>query len=151
MNFLDRFSLTTRHMKLHKNPSSGSQVTSCIRTDRQTHGQNMMQVAADFTIKNKILRMVNYLENVQSEEWGSHVNFTGQTLYRTHGDEVWQYLCTTILHSSASDADNSYVPLNSQKHILWPMAMLLSTRNFLHIKRNVYTKMSSVYYKLTKA
>jgi len=38
-------------MKLHKNPSSGSQVASCTRTERWTQGQNMMQVAADFTIK----------------------------------------------------------------------------------------------------
>jgi hypothetical protein len=34
MNFLDRFSLTTHNMKLHKNPSSGSQAASCTHTDR---------------------------------------------------------------------------------------------------------------------
>jgi hypothetical protein len=95
--------------------------------------------------------MVNYVENVQSEAWGSHLIFPGQTHYITQRDEVWHCLCSTTLHISASDADNSYDPLKSQQHVLGPMAMLLRTCNFLHIKRNVYTKLSSFYYKLTKA
>jgi hypothetical protein len=132
------FLVKTHNMKLHKNPSSGSQVASCTRTDRWTHGQNTMQVAADFTIKKKIiLKMVNYFENVQSEAWGGRLLFTGQTHYRTYRDEVRQYLRTTTLHSSASDADNSHDSLKSQKHVLWCMTMLLRTCNFLNIKCNV--------------
>jgi len=76
--------------------------------------------------------MVNYLNNVQSEAWGGHLIFTGQTHHRTYRDEVQQYLCTMTLHSSASDADNSHDPLKSQKHVVWPMTMLLRTCNFLN-------------------
>jgi glutaredoxin len=40
----------THNIKLHKNQSSGSQIASCTHTDRWTHRQNMMQLAADFAI-----------------------------------------------------------------------------------------------------
>jgi len=130
-------------MKLHKNPSSGSQVASRTHTDRWTHGQNLMQVAADFTIK-KILKMVNYLENVQSEAWGGRLIFTGQTHYRTYRDAVRQYLCTMTLHCGASDADNSHDPLKSQKHVLWSMIMLLRTCNFKYKMQCVHKTVISL-------
>jgi hypothetical protein len=59
--------------------------------------------------------MVNYLENFQSEAWGGHLIFNGQTHYRTQRDEVWQYLRTKTLHSSASDADNTHDPLKKSE------------------------------------
>jgi hypothetical protein len=36
LNFLDRFSRKSSNINVHKNPSSGSQVVSCGRTDGQT-------------------------------------------------------------------------------------------------------------------
>jgi len=109
VNFLDRFSKNTRNIKFHENPSSGSRVVACGRTDRQTDMTKLIVAYRNFANAPKN-RSILFTRTVDVLHWSPTINPCKQSnrlvfvmdIYHVYCAVRTDCLCTGV----KDDSDN---------------------------------------------